>query len=47
MLITAASTKKLNKLINFHPKVSLNKGMEIFINWYNKYIMKISNKSNK
>ena len=47
MFRTAASTKKLDKLINFYPKVSLNEGMEIFISWYNKYILKISNKSIK
>lgn len=47
MFRTAASTKKLNKLINFYPKVSLNEGMETFISWYNKYILKVSNKSIK
>ena len=44
---TAASTKKLNKLINFYPKVSLNEGMGTFISWYSKYILKISNKCMK
>jgi UDP-glucuronate 4-epimerase len=44
MFRTAASTKKLNKLINFYPKVSLNEGMETFISWYNKYILKNLNK---
>ena len=44
MFRTAASTKKLTKLINFYPKISLDEGMEIFINWYNKHILKTSNK---
>ena len=38
---TFASNEKINKLYNFKPKYNLEKGLQIFSNWYcNKYIFK-------
>jgi len=34
---TYADVSKLEKWINFKPKVTLDQGVKLFINWYKKY----------
>lgn len=37
VMVTYASTKKLKELTGYQPKVSLNKGIKIFIEWFKAY----------
>ncbi len=37
VVATAANTEKLEKWINFQPKVSIEVGLKIFVEWYKKY----------
>ena len=34
---TYASTKKLSKDYNYKPEISVNEGVDNFLNWYKKY----------